>query len=1167
MTVRVSVGVLRAVSLLAVLCAAEASATISWCEQKPGATPGTPHSGLAWICDCSGQCAKELGDPPSEGAPRPQADCGTVGQFTVTGCPDLCGLAGTQQSPVSCGTDECDDSVCIAPTGGSGGPRFTLGVNPATGTLSNVPICQHFSKCGSGAARAPNGEQQQCRLGGLDSIGDPASLSDGASLFSWVDFSLNTDFGKFEFQRSFTSNSSTWASAGGLSTLPKPFGASYARPHSANWTHSLYSFVQTRTDPSEYVVRRWDGSVLRFTTGCAQGTFSTPKGEALEAQASLFCLTNDKFILTDGGRRYYFQDVVGEYTFLTKIAPATWRTAGASGARDQTILALNYQVPGLVSSAVLGDGRQLVFTYKPAVALPGVEQLLSEVALKSSASASASVPLVSYEYRGAIGGLVSKVSFGAGGTQGFQYPLTTSGPGCTITTCPILAPVGTFSVTRNGSPWFEHDWVGGRVQTIREAVDGTLRTTWSALALSSGAVTCPADTSCVRARRTTATAGAILTGDGSATPTSEIRSSVLVSTAWSATPRVASSSSAAGSSAWTWMSPTGAAGSATVWVPYTSSTPMHATTQYVWEPPLGGSPARAILSASIDPASRRTDYEWVEGDVGHTPNAREQLKRSERRPSVLSASGVAETIYNWDTATNRLKSEIRTGYTYLPNYQFGTWATGQRFIGTFYFTRAACLGATVDDPEGRVTEVHGPCFVGSATATDCEAGDQVEVTSYRYDGTTNNLSEVDRFPNAVFPLPVPLANASDCGLPHTTKLQNYDELGHPRLVIDPNLVRSWYVWSNGRLDTVTVMTSGQSTLGTWSYIYDNEKLTAVRNPDGAFSVTCYRTFDTVKGCDYTTPFSSVVRATAIAPNSDGRGFSEATVFAYGADGKLRETKWLDASGAVRKRQVVERNVAGDLTYERIGSMPRTTRVFDADHRLRGLGDPYASSPQWGTAQAPDFCGGLNAQNSPVSSYCSAVFGYNLAGELTSMVDDSEHACLGYDDHGNLKKLSSPCSSASPTSWTHDDFGNVVEMSAEWLTGSTFMAWNARGQLVAKQLPSMAGSSLLANAYDGFGRLLRTSQVSTRGSEILVDQVWDGDLNSRSYGLWFSYYGLAVRCHAIKLGDSLGALMRPEVRTSRMTILEGLRLMRSCPEARRSAMVLRPRDIRIRQAVA
>jgi len=236
-------------------------------------------------------------------------------------------------------------------------------------------VCQPRTKCGGGgAARPKNGGQNMCRLGGDTTVGDPVGIADGQSYFSWVDFSLDTSAGRFEFQRSYTSNDDFWGLAGDVVGIARPFGPSWTRPDasgvaSANWSHSLFSFVLDRPGaagrPNVWTVRRWDGSILTFDA-CAptSGCFAVPRDEALEADAKLYQAGN-VFTLYDGGRRYLFGHNVGSRWFLTAIHTDQW--SGTSTA--PIVSSITYATPANCSSGPwlqyvnLGDARQLKFEY------------------------------------------------------------------------------------------------------------------------------------------------------------------------------------------------------------------------------------------------------------------------------------------------------------------------------------------------------------------------------------------------------------------------------------------------------------------------------------------------------------------------------------------------------------------------------------------------------------------------------------------------------------------------------------------------------------------------------------------------------------------------------------------------------------------------------------
>ena len=108
--------------------------------------------------------------------------------------------------------------------------------------------------------------------------------------------------------------------------------------------------------------------------------------------------------------------------------------------------------------------------------------------------------------------------------------------------------------------------------------------------------------------------------------------------------------------------------------------------------------------------------------------------------------------------------------------------------------------------------------------------------------------------------------------------------------------------------------------------------------------------------------------------------------------------------------------------------------------------------------------------------------------LSSSSSSGMRTALEYDQQGNLKAVTPGCStstgscpSGAGTSYKHDDFGNVVEVTAPWLGGSsgsgtTYFSYDAGGHMLSKKTPAM-GSDSLSYTYDALGRLRSLAHTS------------------------------------------------------------------------------------------
>jgi RHS repeat-associated protein len=514
---------------------------------------------------------------------------------------------------------------------------------------------------------------------------------------------------------------------------------------------------------------------------------------------------------------------------------------------------------------------------------------------------------------------------------------------------------------------------------------------------------------------------------------------------------------------------------------------------------------RAVIRGGLDYTGdggvERTDYTYIYGPSSSgTP---QQLVRTDQKSSVLSSGQNATTTYNYDSVTNRLKSVVRTGYTQV--YSGGSWTTVQRSVGTFYFTRRVCTGEAVDDPLGRVLEVHGPCLVSGPGALDCDAAPltNTPVTQYAYfpsntgNNNANQLQQATRFTGNTGP-------TSCSGQPSlTTSYSGYDARGNPGSVTDSNGVVTTYTYSDDRVTSMTV--AGATT----RYGYDNGQLNWIQHPEGNYDVYCYRPSG-FGHCSTAYPWTGRRTAHWRAPSSDGTGYSEVETFDYNRDGSLHTRNVYDSTGQRRSSTSVT-DLEGRLTYSATGQVGGgafvAVKLFDGANNLIGNGLPFNV--------APVLCGGVGSGGGPTSPLCSAL-AYDRANRLIGTDEfptstTSARTCLSYDAQGNVVSVKTGCSATStpadcstcttPTAtYQYDDFGNVVTVTAPWTnngsngSGVTRYEFEARGLLVRKQTPAMvANGELLVHAYDGLGRetsLIHSYALPSSGSETLYAFAYD-----------------------------------------------------------------------------
>jgi RHS repeat-associated protein len=106
-------------------------------------------------------------------------------------------------------------------------------------------------------------------------------------------------------------------------------------------------------------------------------------------------------------------------------------------------------------------------------------------------------------------------------------------------------------------------------------------------------------------------------------------------------------------------------------------------------------------------------------------------------------------------------------------------------------------------------------------------------------------------------------------------------------------------------------------------------------------------------------------------------------------------------------------------------------------------------------------------------------------------------CTGCPDisaYGSCETCNQP-----ETRYQHDDFGNLVSVTAPWTdngsggAGTTWFEYDAAGNLVRKQTPAMAAGPIpawLEYTYDNVSRLKEVRQVSSAESEVLYSLAYD-----------------------------------------------------------------------------
>ncbi|WP_177233842.1 RHS repeat domain-containing protein [Stigmatella erecta] len=260
----------------------------------------------------------------------------------------------------------------------------------------------------------------------------------------------------------------------------------------------------------------------------------------------------------------------------------------------------------------------------------------------------------------------------------------------------------------------------------------------------------------------------------------------------------------------------------------------------------------------------------------------EQLLSTQERETLLGPAGErAKTSYIYEPGTTRQKAIIQSGWT-RARQASGAWSVDHRSVGTFFFTSRVSSGETAPDPLGRTVEVHGPCFVASANATDCPPG-EYPLTQYRYWPGTETSPRRNRLQSVS-------VYASLAAPPDVTTFREYDAWGNVTESTDPNGVVTRATYQEQRLLTVAAGSQAPT-----SYGYDQGRLSWIRHPEGNHEVFCYRKATPAQACTGGEP-SGKLQWKAKAASADGAVWTEKVAYAYWPDGTLKEERYLNGGG-------------------------------------------------------------------------------------------------------------------------------------------------------------------------------------------------------------------------------------------------------------------------------
>ncbi|NMO14735.1 RHS repeat-associated core domain-containing protein [Pyxidicoccus fallax] len=468
------------------------------------------------------------------------------------------------------------------------------------------------------------------------------------------------------------------------------------------------------------------------------------------------------------------------------------------------------------------------------------------------------------------------------------------------------------------------------------------------------------------------------------------------------------------------------------------------------------------------------------------------LLKTEEEASVLGGPGArARTTRVYAPGSNRLQATIESGWT-RERQPDGTWATVQRFVGTFFHTAYVSQGDLTPDPLGRTREVHGPCLVSGEAATGCASADY-RLTRYTYWPDTAPGGKRNRMHTMS-------VSASLASTPSVTTYANYDAWGNATEVIAADGVVTHSVFEEDRLVSSSVGTQMPTQYG-----YDQGRRTWVNHPEGNYTVNCYRRDTPTEACSGGV-LTEAIQWTAKAADAVGASWTEKVKYEYWPDGTRKAERFLTWTGsAAETRRVVK--YAADAhrrpTWEQWGEGAgafNSVKRYDGADNLVGVGIPYNAPSAW--------CGStVSSEGVPSASAC-ATLRYDRANRLIQADEQSNsssaaggRACFAHDVQGNVTSVrmcptTTACSGCTEpaTFYTSDDFGQLVEVSLPDSEGPVRFQTDVTGAIVIRETEAMRrAGEYLSFSHDGLGRLVSARNVSTQpsgGSVLLYQQGYD-----------------------------------------------------------------------------
>jgi RHS repeat-associated protein len=424
------------------------------------------------------------------------------------------------------------------------------------------------------------------------------------------------------------------------------------------------------------------------------------------------------------------------------------------------------------------------------------------------------------------------------------------------------------------------------------------------------------------------------------------------------------------------------------------------------------------------------------------------------------ATGITTTTaYTYDTIGNTLTRtdaqgtaiERTTTYTYDPTLNLVTTETVSSVVNAalvsvitnsyypngnlLYRTESGYLGAGTPYT---YTTTYGYDGNGKLTSVDGPRTDAQDITTFAYDLSTGVTISMTQ----------PIIG--------TTLYSDFDDLGNPQTVTDPNNNITTYTYDKiGRVKTVQAPGDANST----QYFYVTggcqscggaNKIDHITLPEGN---TIHYHYDDGMG-----------NLTSI---SDDAGNS--INYTYDSEGNKLTEQLKDNAGSLQKTL--------SYSYDALNRLKRTTNpdatYTEYSYDFRGSRTAVRNPNGVSTTYSYDALSRLASVYS-ASTYTTS-YGYNKSNNLTSVMDANNNTTqYKYDDKGRVYQVISP--DTGTTTYTYDPAGNLTSKTANGVTVS--YVYDALNRLTTIDFPS---DTDIIYTYDtclnGKGRLCRMDDQS------------------------------------------------------------------------------------------